>query len=115
MSEETEKLMQELCRMMMDTQLLLREHIRLSAPSTTERDVFLVGLQRAMESMTHRLQSMIDVLDKMNQQFPQIERRLQTLEDLVRPMHTFAYDILSKCPNCKRDPNGYPNDTRPSV
>ncbi len=106
MSEKVQELLQELCRMMVDERKLLQEHIALTRPATTESDLFLVGLRSALEAMTRRLSTVVDTVDKLTQHTAQMEHRLEVNERLIAPLHRLAFEIMGKCPNCKKGANG---------
>jgi gamma-glutamylcysteine synthetase len=102
MSEEVQKLLQELCRMMVDERKLLQEHIALTRPATTDSDLFLVGLRSALEAMTRRLSTVVETVERLTQHTEQMEHRLEVNERLIAPLHRVAFEILGKCPNCKK-------------
>lgn len=115
MTEETEKLLKELVRLVVEERQLLINHIRLTEPKSTDNDLFLAGLRTALESLGRRVSSITESLDRMGQQNAQSAAQLKTIEDLVRPLHAFAYGVVQRCPNCTKPTSDYPNDTRPCV
>jgi hypothetical protein len=103
----SEELLKELTGLLMDQRRMLQEHINLTRPSATERDLFLVGLQRALEAMASRMQTVVETVDKLTQHTVQMEHRLEVAEKLMAPLYSLAFDIMGKCPNCKKGANGH--------
>jgi phage-related tail protein len=101
MNDKSIELLEQICRMIMDERKLLQEHISLTRPSTTESDLFLVGLKTAFEAMTRRLSVLVESLDKLTQHTMQMEKRLEILEQLIAPMHKVAYELIGKCSTCR--------------
>lgn len=106
MSEEVQKLLQELIRLMVDERKLLQEHIALTRPATTDSDLFLVGLRSALEAMTRRLSTVVETVERLTQHTEQMEHRLEVNERLIAPLHRVAFEIMGKCPNCKKGFDG---------
>lgn len=115
MTEETEKLLKELVRLVVEERQLLINHIRLTEPRSTDNDLFLAGLRTALESLGKRVSSITEAIDKLNQNNAQSAAQLKTVEDLVRPLHAFAYSVVQRCPNCTSPTREHNNDTRPCV
>ncbi len=93
MSEETEKLLKELVRFMVDERQILLNHIKLSEPRNTESELFLAGIRSALESLGKRIGLVIEAIEKLDQRGARAEMQLRTIEDLVRPLHAFAYSL----------------------
>lgn len=96
MSEEEIKLLRELVRLVVDERQLLINHIKLAEPKTTEADMFLVGMRSALETLGKRVSLVLESIDKLEQRNIRADVQLKTIEDLVRPLHAFAYEVGPK-------------------
>ena len=100
MSEEEVKLLRELVRLVVDERQLLLNHIKLAEPRATESELFLAGMRTALESLGKRVGLVLDAIEKMDRDGARSELQLKTIEDLVRPLHAFAYEVAPRCKNC---------------